>query len=969
MSSDTAWVNDSAPITTLQLLEALSREARATVVTPNRRLAVTLKAQFDATERRAGHAAWATPDILPLASFLERCYRALSLRGASVAQPQLLDIAQSQLLWEQVVRASDIASHLMSVAQTARQAAAAWSVAQAWELLPAMRRFVLSEDAEIFFGWAQRFQERCRERDVIDAAVIPAIITTWMQEAAGKKLDFAELLPRQLFMAGFDIITPQQQHFLDACEVLGVPVRRVLPLGVGAEVQCRRLQFATEDAELRGCAAWARKRLLSDPAQRIGVVVPDLRARRGDIARALTDALQPGVRAQVLRAPSGVASGFNISLGFPLNEYALVHDALGFIELSLNRPITFLRISALLRSPFIAGASSEIGPRARLDAALREVVGPQMNLFALQRKLKLGHQRALTHAALICPTLLALIDRVAGIVGPTTSPTATRGATARKPSPRDWSRYFGQVLLAWGFPGEDTLDSSDYQVMEKFRDALATLATLEILQPRMRADEALNQLRNIVANTVFQPEVAQDDDAPIQVLGILESSGQTFDALWVTGLTEEAWPLQARPNPFIPAALQRAAGVTEASAAASHALDEHITNGWRVAAPEVVFSHAEKGNGSQSGEQPRIASALTRDIALSEISTLTADSRATDYAHALYAMRTRELIPDAPMVPLPAPTKVGGGAALLRDQAACPFRAFARHRLGAVKLGTPQVGLDAAERGTLLHRVMSLLWTRIETQRRLMAMDEIAIKQLVNETVEKAIVETHAKGADNLTGRFAAIEHARLSRLIIAWLGYEMERTPFEVRACEEAREITLSGLTMQLRLDRLDRLADGTHALIDYKTGVAKVASWLGDRPDEPQLPLYFHTSEEAVSVLAFARVKRGARGKVFGFEGVSAIADLLPDVEPIEQKYGMEKKGYLSWDVLVAQWENSLNALVKNFVDGDAQVDPKNGNLTCAQCELQSICRISELIATPLPDDDIAESAVDANPDAFDE
>ena len=120
------------------------------------------------------------------------------------------------------MRASDIASHLMSVAQTARQAAAAWSVAQAWELLPAMRRFVLSEDAEIFFGWAQRFQERCRERDVIDAAVIPAIITTWMQEAAGKKLDFAELLPRQLFMAGFDIITPQQQRFLKLDPGLGI---------------------------------------------------------------------------------------------------------------------------------------------------------------------------------------------------------------------------------------------------------------------------------------------------------------------------------------------------------------------------------------------------------------------------------------------------------------------------------------------------------------------------------------------------------------------------------------------------------------------------------------------------------------------------------------------------------------------------------------------------------------------------
>ena len=942
----------------LQLFGVLSQGEGGTVVTPNRRLAVYLKDQFDASQRLAGHVAWVTPDILPLSSLFERSYNALSLHAEAIAQPRLLDAAQSQLLWEQVVRASDIARHLLSLSQTARQAAAAWSITHAWELLPAMRRSPLNEDAEIFLTWAQRFEQLCRERSVIDSAVLPMIVTAWMQEVTGQKPEqpavCAEILPGQLFTAGFDIVTPQLKHFLNACDALGMSVRSVSPANAVGQPQCRRLEFGTEDAELRGCAAWARQRLLANPAQRIAIVVPDLSAKRGDIARALTDALQPGARAGSLRAGSGVSTGFNISLGLALNEYALVHDALGLIEFSLSRPMPFLGISALLRSPFIAGATSEIGPRARLDAALREVTGPEMSLFALQKKLKLTSQRPLTRAVLECPTLLSLVDRVAGIGGPAATATSARSSITHKPSPRDWSRHFGQVLFSWGFPGEETLDSSDYQVLEKFRDALATLATLEALQPRMRADEALSHLRSIIANTVFQPEMQQDDKAPIQVLGILESAGQSFDALWVTGLSEDAWPLTARPNPFIPAALQRAAGVTEASAVASLALDQRITQGWRVCAKEVVFSHAETGDGNQAGEQQRVASALTRDISPTEISALTEANCATDYAHALYALSMREPIPDAPLAALPAPTKVSGGAAILRDQAACPFRAFARHRLGAPPLGGPEVGLDAAERGTLLHRVLSLLWTRLETHAQLLAMDESTIKHLVNEVVNKAIVETNAAGSDNLTGRFADIERARLSRLVTKWLEYEKERAPFDVVACEQARDITISGLSMRLRLDRLDRLADGTYALIDYKTGFAKVASWLGERPDEPQLPLYFHTSEEAISALAFARVKRGLRGKVFGFEGVSAIDGLLPDVGPIEQKFGMEKQGYVSWDVLVAEWENSLDVLVKNFVNGEAQVDPKNGSLTCAQCDLQSVCRISELIGAPLPDDD---------------
>ena len=952
VSSPSASVDSGSltVLTTRQLFEALLQDQRATVITPNRRLAVYLKDQFDTSQRLAGHVAWATPDILPFSTFLERSYRALCLQTEKGAHPQLLDAAQSLLLWEQVVRTSDVSSHLLSLTKTARQAAAAWSVAHAWELLPAMRRMTLFEDAEVFLGWTQRFEQLCREREVIDAAALPTAMTALMQEHSR----WADMLPRQLFTAGFDIVTPQQQHFLNVARTLGVTVRPVSSSNadVNAAAMCRRVEFATDDAELRGCAAWARQRLQTNPEQRIAIVVPDLRRRRGAFVRALTDALQPGQRAMPSYPAASVSAGFNISLGLLLNEYALVEDALSLIAFSQNRATPFLKVSALLRSPFITGATSEIGPRARLDAALREIVTTEISRSALQRKLKPGAESPVTRATKECPALLLLIDRVAGMESPSSTLASARNQPVRKPSPRDWSRHFGKVLLAWGFPGDDTLDSASYQVLEKFRDALNTLATFETVQPRMRADEALNHLRSIVADTVFQPEVGEK--APVQVLGILESAGQSFDALWVTGLSDESWPLAARPNPFIPAALQRAAGVVEASAAASLALDQRITKEWRGCAPEVIFSHSETGDGNNASEQLRAASALTRDVPLIEMPELVAARASTDYAQALFALSQREPIPDMPLPALSLPTQVRGGAAVLRDQAACPFRAFARHRLGARTLAEPQAGLDAAERGTLLHRVLSLVWTRLETHANLLAKDEPAIKQLVNETVQRAITEAGNKGIESLTGRFADIEHARLSRLLIEWLTYEKERLPFEVVACESARDVTLSGLSMQLRLDRLDRLQDGTHALIDYKTGVAKVAGWLGERPDEPQLPLYFHTAEQTVSVLAFARVKRGVRGKVFGFEGVSAAENLLPDVEPIENKYGMEKKGYVSWDVLTEEWENSLNALVKNFIDGDAAVDPKNGNLTCAQCDLQSVCRISELNGAPLSDED---------------
>ena len=933
MSSPSASTIFSTPFSIRQLFDALSKHARVTVVTPNRRLAAYLRGQFDTAQQLAGNIAWATPDILPLTTFLERSYHTLSLRGEECALAQLLDVAQSQLLWEQVVRASDVSSHLLSVSRTANLAADAWSVAHAWELLPAMRQMPLSEDSAVFLGWAQRFEQLCRERSLIDAAVLPTVLAGSMRE--GKV--WMEVLPQQLFAAGFDIVTPQQRKFLAACERFGVSVQSVqllasdpqTPIQTQTHQPCRRVEFANEDAELRGCAAWARQRLQVNPEQRIAIVIPDLRAKRSDIVRALTDALRPGRRAVSHRTDAG---GFNISLGLGLNEYALVHDALSLIGFSQNRTIPFLEVSALLRSPFIAGATTEIGPRARLDAALREVVAPEISLFTLQRRLKVGSETQLMRAVAGCPRLLALIDGVAAIGGTFLNAKPARSPIARKPSPLDWSRHFSKVLLCWGYPGDAKLESADYQVLEKFRSALATLATLETIQPRMRADEALNHLRSIVAGTVFQPEIEANYNAPIQVLGILESAGQQFDALWVTGLSEDAWPLPARPNPFLPATLQRAAGVSEASAAASLLLDQHITQDWRRCAPQVVFSHAETGNGDKAGERPRAASALTRGVAPTKLAVLIGESASTDYARALCSLSQREAIPEEPLHALSVPIKVIGGATVLRDQAACPFRAFARHRLGARTLGAPETGLDATERGILLHRVLSLVWTRLETHAQLIATDEAARQRLVHAMVEKAINEAYAKGLDNLSGRFADIEQTRLVRLVNEWLVYEQERAPFDVVACEQACDATLSGMSMRLRLDRLDRLIDGTYALIDYKTGAANVAGWLGERPDEPQLPLYFQTAKQTISVLAFARVKRGARGRVFGFEGISAVENMLPDVTPIETKFGMEKMGYSSWDVLIAEWERSLGTLVKNFIRGEALVDPKNGSLTSA-------------------------------------
>ncbi len=955
------------------VLESLATEG-VTVVTPNRRLAVALKRAYDTAQQHAGQRAWVAPDILPLATFLGRTYQAISLCADTMANTaRLIDAPQSHLLWERVIRQSDANALLLSVPQTAKQAAAAWSVANQWRILDAMCGYPLHEDGRVFFAWALSYQQLCREMNVIDHAVLPDVLANILTATsaittAGEKRS-NDLLPRRLLTVGFDIVTPQVDVFLKVCQSAGIAVGPLFNNTGAAESEpatavanTKRVVFTTDDEELRACAAWARAQLEASIGTRIAIVVPDLQNKRSRMLRVLTDALEPMARAQMKSgadAPS-VSLLFNLSLGLPLNEYGLVSDALELIEFSQGRPLSFARFSALLRSPFVGGAERELAARAKLDALLRDRLSAEVSLLALQKFFKLNASKQLENVARQCSSWMEIIDKVVAIPVETATPTNKKVAGPTKRSPHDWSRHFTKVLSAWGFPGERTLGSADFQVLAKFRDALDMLAALENVQPRMRADEALAQLRRIVGDTVFQPESADGNLAPIQVLGILESAGQSFDpfdAMWVTGLSDDAWPLAARPNPFIPAALQRQAGVTEASAAASLALDRRITDGWRHSTNELIVSHAvhEGSGGSHGSQEARQASALISHFAMQPASPPTANY--AEMLQAVNASHARSAIPDTTLSPLSTPTTVSGGSGIIRDQAACPFRAFARHRLSAKPLAEPAGGLDAATRGTLLHRVLSLVWSKLKSQATLLAMDADATSTLINDAVHQAIAEVRADGAEMLVGRFAAIEHTRLCEVVTAWLAVERERLPFEVAACEEARKVEVSGMLMRLQLDRLDRLHDGTYALIDYKTGVAQVKGWLGERPDEPQLPLYFHTAEQEISALAFARLKRG---KTFGFEGVSATDNILPNVTPIEQKRGMQDRGYVSWDVLVQEWEVALDNLARQFVSGIAAVDPKNGGLTCAQCDLQSVCRVAEFTGAA-GEVDVDDTAVD--------
>ena len=872
-------------------------QAGLAVLTPNNRLAQALRADFDRGREAAGLAAWEAADILPFEAFVERLWEDALYSELAPEIPALLAPAQERALWEQCIEARRPDERLFSTPAAAAQCMDAWRLAHGWRM-EIDGGALANEDSRAFAEWSARYRHATREHAQTDRARLADVVAAHVGHPGVAR-------PANVALYGFDLLTPQQRDFLEAMRSAGSTLFVAEPAPHAAEAV--RVEFTQARDEIVAAARWARACLERRQGRaRIGVVVPDLARSRARVHRIFADILQP----DHLVAGASILP-FEISLGSPLAAHPLVADALRALELA-GDAAAFEDASRLLRSPFIGGAETELDARARLDERLRRRCAPSITLDRLARA---AASPKMPHA----PMLLAHLERLAQSRKPHRS--ALHGAA-------EWAKAFSESLAALGFPGERTLDSGEYQALARWHELLAEFATLERVSGKMAYEAARQSLARMAADAIFQP---QGREAPIRILGVLESAGLEFDHLWVMGLTDEAWPLPARPNPFVPVRLQRKAGIPQSDPVLSLELDRRITEGWMRAAEQVVVSHARMKGESELAPSPLIAAigAVALDaLDIAPLRTLRGAIHATGKIETLGDANAPPVVGDSP----------GAGTRVFRDQAACPFRAFAHVRLACEALEAPRPGLDARDRGTLVHCMLAAVWKALGTRDRLAAMTPAELDALLESSATEALDQVKRYRHDALSGRFGELERARLVRAARDWLKIEERRDAFEVVAIEEKRALAFGGVTVNVKLDRVDRLEDGSHVVLDYKTGECNTKSWLGARPEEPQMPMYA-LGVENVAAVAFAQVKAGK----MGFRGLQRTVGILPtNVKTVDKDY--HAKPYVTWNGLMAALQRELEAIGVAFAAGDARVDPKRGSQTCAMCDQQMSCRIAE-------------------------
>ncbi|MGK2944983.1 MAG: PD-(D/E)XK nuclease family protein [Desulfuromonadales bacterium] len=871
------------------------------ILTVNDRLARELSQQYDREQQRLGHAAWLRPDILSLSAWLCRCQ--LQIPGTLL----FLNNAQLQYTWELIVEsdAEQSGNYLLQVPQTARRALQAHQLLIRYSV--EFDRDEAAEDHRAFLRWRKTWQSRAIERDWHDPVETP-----WLLSDAINREHIP--LPGKIVFAGFDEITPDLLHLCNVMNKYGTSIEYWHPQPCQ---NVRRQRVAADDPadEVNRCARWIRSLLTKNPEVSIGVVAPRVEVYQSLIEQVFTAELDPNA----LLAGEETQQVFNLSLGHGLDREGVIHAALRLLRLGMR--LDHAEISWLLCTPYIRGSLGEAANRAQMDREIRGLRRFDWSLPRLARTLK----GLSAKYALAVPDFVKTIEIIAADL-----------YQSAKRMPGFWAEYFATCLGKVGWPGQRGLSSREYQAVQHFRSSLAELASLDGVSSPVDRSAAVRILIRNITSLEFQPEGV---DGPVQVLGELESSGFVFDHLWVLGLHDSALPKPPSPNPFIPLPVQRRYRMKRCDAEREYLFAEQISTRLFSAAPDIVLSWPVQDNGAE--QRP---SSFIRGIPDGQ--PLLAESCAP--ARIIWQERTGlEEIYDCQGPPLSTRKPFTGGTGIIKDQALCPFRAFAHHRLRAEQLDVPDIGIDNMARGSLAHSALELFWGKVVDQDTLLSLDETTLNKLLDEAVNVALGRLEKERRYDLPARQRHIEQQRLISLLLQWLEFERPRSRFRVVASEQSHQVKIGKLVIRTRIDRIDELDDGTCAIIDYKTGRTDPLQWLDDRISEPQLPAYcLGLPREQIGAVMFAVV----RGKVkeSGFRGLARKDEAWPGAKSRALATRLDEKGWGSLEEVLAHWNSTLPALGDAFARGDASVDPVDPKLACQYCDLTGFCRILERGAT---------------------
>lgn len=327
------------------------------------------------------------------------------------------------------------------------------------------------------------------------------------------------------------------------------------------------------------------------------------------------------------------------------------------------------------------------------------------------------------------------------------------------------------------------------QFVERWREAATSAPTL------LAAEELPALLRDAMEDVSVRPPYG--GHPRLAIYGLLEARMSRADLVICGGLTEGTWPGRPAPDPLLAPPVLRALGIPGADfriGLSAHDLAAAL------GAPEVVLSHAQR-----DATGPVIPSRFLLRIHAMLGEQLRHETRAVELAQALSNPDPAPAHPRPHPMPSAEQRKVDIAVTALDRLRGDPYQFYASAILSLRSLDPVDADPTPAWKGTAVHKILQDWHEAGGVLGELIPLAERKFDEMSAHPFMRAMWKP---------------------RLIDAlhWIEEETDRLASENRevlAIEKKGEMRIDGIRIHGQADRIDKLADGTIAIVDYKTGM----------------------------------------------------------------------------------------------------------------------------------------------------
>ena len=461
-----------------------------------------------------------------------------------------------------------------------------------------------------------------------------------------------------------------------------------------------------------------------------------------------------------------------------------------------------------------------------------------------------------------------------------------------RPLPQ-WLQALRELLQACGHWDRLAEDAAGAQLLDVIGLPEALQAQWQLLPQaarRFSLTEFTAWVNDALEAANFKP--APPDAEQVVILPFNQLLGREVGAVVLAGCDEMRLPPSPEPpGPWTPAQREML------GLPSREVLEAQMRAGWRSA---LQVAHCDVlWRASDDSGEPVLASGLVQSLLLEGLAVVTGDPRGE-----------RE-VPLQPVVkPLPAGTHLPVAqlsASAYEDLRRCPYRFFALRQLGLQEAAEIDTELDKRDFGNWLHKVLASFHAALKTAP---PTDAAARAQLLDAIAKQV---TQEQGLDD--GEFLpfAATWPQVRDGYLAWLA-EHEALGAVFESAESEHEMPLGSVMLVGRIDRIDRMPDGSLLVMDYKTEAAdKTSERVKFAAEDTQLPFYAALLDAGDLRAAYVNV--GERGKTKNYE----------------QKAILDARQMLA--------EGILHDLGR--IEGGAEMPALGEGLACEFCAARGLCR----------------------------